>query len=308
VAVRTAREFDDREELRTMSLGYGASALVIERLGPADLVELFAFLDRDPVLNVYLIALTLRDALARPRDELWAARRDGAIVALVYLGGHSGAVLPHGSEPEAIERLAVQALARRDVIPRHAQVIGPRDAVGIFTRRFAAAGVAARLVRDQSYLALERGRLAPFERLPELRRAQPEDYALVYDSGARLRSEELDEDPRETDAGAYARRVEEECRDGYTHLWVDRDGLRFRASVSALTGDAAQVAGVYTPPARRRRGYARRGLAELCARLHERCASVCLFVNDFNLPAIDLYRALGFRHLADWGSAFYDRL
>jgi len=166
----------------------------------------------------------------------------------------------------------------------------------------------ARLVRDQSYLALDRGRLAPFERLPELRRAQPEDYALVYDSGARLRSEELDEDPRQADAGSYARRVEEECRDGYTHLWVDREGLCFRASVSAITGDAAQVAGVYTPPARRRRGYARRGLSELCVRLHERCATVCLFVNDFNFAAIDLYRALGFRHVADWGSAFYDRL
>ena len=291
-----------------MSLGYGASALAIERLGPGDLVELFAFLDRDPVLHVYLIALALRDALARPRDEVWAARRDGAIVALVYLGGHSGAILPHGAEPEAIERLAAHALTRRETLPRRAQVIGPRAAVGTFVRRFAAAGVPARIVRDQSYLALDRGRLAPFERLAELRRAQPEDYALVYDSGARLRSEELDEDPRQTDAGAYARRVEEECRDGYTHLWVDREGLCFRASVSAITGDAAQVAGVYTPPARRRLGYARRGLSELCMRLHERCASVCLFVNDFNLAALDLYRTLGFRHLAEWGSAFYDRL
>ena len=291
-----------------MTLGYGTGALAIDRLGPEDLVELFAFLDRDPVLNVYLIALALRDALARPRDEVWAARRGGALVALVYLGGHSGAILPHGEDDEAIERLAAHALTRRDALPPRAQVIGTRAAVTTFTRRFAVAGVTPRLTRSQVYLALERGQLAAIERLPQLRRAEPTDYALVYDSGARLRLEELDEDPRISDPGSYSRRVEEECRDGYTHLWLEPDGLRFRASVSAITGDAAQIAGVYTPPAQRRRGYARRGLGELCARLLERRATVCLFVNDFNLGALELYRTLGFRHHADWGSAFFDRL
>jgi predicted GNAT family acetyltransferase len=76
--------------------------------------------------------------------------------------------------------------------------------------------------------------------------------------------------------------------------------------VSAITADAAQVSGVFTPPARRRRGHARRGLSELCARLLERVPAVCLFVNDFNAPAIALYHALGFRVIADWASAFYD--
>ena len=46
-----------------MALHPDAGALAIERLGPPNLVELFAFLDRDPVLNVYLVALarTLSD-------------------------------------------------------------------------------------------------------------------------------------------------------------------------------------------------------------------------------------------------------
>ena len=33
--------------------------------------------------------------------------------------------------------------------------------------------------------------------------------------------------------------------------------------------------------------------------------AVCLFVNDFNAPAISVYRRLGFQHRADWDSAFY---
>jgi ribosomal protein S18 acetylase RimI-like enzyme len=154
-------------------------------------------------------------------------------------------------------------------------------------------------------MALEHGQLPAFERLPELRRAGREDYDLLYSSGALLRLEELEEDPRLADPAGYAKRVEEECRDGFTHIWLDRVGLCFRSSVSALTPEAAQVSGVYTPPERRNRGYAKRGLAELCIRLLERSRAVCLFVNDFNAPAIAVYRRLGFDVRADWASAFY---
>ena len=129
---------------------------------------------------------------------------------------------------------------------------------------------------------------------------------LVYESGARLRAEELEEDPREADPAGYRRRVEEECRDGHTYLWKDAAGLCFRASVSALTSDAAQISGVYTPPERRNRGLARRGLSELCARLLERSRAACLFVNDFNGSAIALYRRVGFVDRAAWCSYFYD--
>ena len=76
--------------------------------------------------------------------------------------------------------------------------------------------------------------------------------------------------------------------------------------MSATTPDAAQVSGVYTPPERRNRGLARRALSELCMRLFDRSRIVCLFVNDFNAPALALYRRLGFKTLADWASAFYD--
>lgn len=289
-----------------MTLHPDLGAVTVDRLGPADLVETFGYLDRDPVLHVYLLALALRDALARPRDEWWAARRDGNMVGVLHLGGLTGAVLPLGDDPPARLALADRIAARLAFLPRRFQVIGPRAAVAAATTRLEAEGHAPRLARDQVYLALAPDDLPPFDRLPELRPARPEDYELVFDSGARLRLEELEEDPRIADPVGYARRVEEECRDGHTHLWIDASGLGFRASVSALTPDAAQVSGVYTPPARRGRGLATRGLAELCARLFERTRDLCLFVNDFNAPALAVYRKLGFRHHADWGSAFYE--
>jgi ribosomal protein S18 acetylase RimI-like enzyme len=202
--------------------------------------------------------------------------------------------------------LGDQARQRLVLLPRRFQIIGPKAAMDPFLQRFARAGLKPRLERSQVYMALEAGRLPAFERLPELETARRDDLKLVFESGADLRAEELEEDPRTADPLGYRRRVEEECRDGHTWLWKDETGLRFRASVSALTADAAQISGVYTPPGRRRRGVATRGLSELCTRLFERSRSVCLFVNDFNAPAIALYHRLGFVVRAPWGSVFYD--
>ncbi len=288
-----------------MATFHSTHPISLERLGPLDVHETVTFLDVDPVLHVYLHALVLRDALARARDEWWAARRAGRITALLYLGGYSGAVLPAGDDLEALQELGAVAAGRRASIPPRFQLIGPRDAVAAVRERFPWPGAELRLAREQLYMSLEPGDLTAFERLPELRNARREDYALVHETGAALRAEELLEDPRDVDPVAYARRAEEDCRDGHTWVWRDARGLLFRASVSALTSEAAQVSGVYTAPRFRNRGVARRALAELCVRLLERTRSICLFVNTINAPAIAVYRRLGFTDRAEWASAFY---
>ena len=289
-----------------MSLTSGPTGVTLDRLTPTDLVETFSFLDRDPVLHVYMLALLLRDSLGRAQDEYWAARRDGRMTGLLYIGGPSGAVLPVGDDVEALHRLGDLASERVERLPRRFQVVGARSAVSPFVERFARSGLLARLDRAQLYMALMPISLRPFVRLPELRPATHQEFEQIYETGALLRAEELEEDPREVDAAAYRRRAEEECRDGYTVVWLADDGLRFRASVSAITADAAQVSGVYTPPAHRGRGYAKQGMAELCARLLSRSQAVCLFVNDFNAPAIAVYRRIGFVEHAGWRSLFYD--
>jgi len=289
-----------------MSLASDPAAPAVERLRPPHLAETLRWLQRDPVLHVYVTALTLRDSLGSPHDEAWAARRDGALTALIHLGGRSGAVLPHGDDAEGLRQLAEVARARRAALPPRIQVIGPIAGVRAVVSALAADGLTPRLERRQVYMKLEARDLPDVERLPELRPARPEDHALLFETGAALRAEELEEDPRIADPLTYARRVEEECRDGYTWLWPEGAGLRFRASISAATLDAAQVSGVYAPPDRRGKGFATRALAELCRRLLERSRTVCLFVNDFNEPALTLYRRLGFRVIAPWASAFYD--
>jgi len=291
-----------------MALHPGIGTPVLDRLGPRDVPEVLSFLEDEPVLNVYLIALVLRDALARPHDSWWGARRDGRLTALLYVGAHSGAVLPAGDDLEAHRALGRAAREDKPLSPGRLQVIGPRAAVAALREHFPGPGAAARLERSQVYLVLERMPGSdPSMAAPELRTARREDYAFLYHAGADLRTEELLEDPRTIDPVAFARRVEEECRDGWTWILRDARGLCFRAGVSALTSEAAQVSGVYVPLALRGQGIATRALGELCTRLLQRSRVVCLFVNDFNQPALALYRRLGFRQLAPWTSVFYVR-
>jgi len=289
-----------------MSSPHHVTATSTEQAGFPDLLEVFGWLDRDPVANAYLVALVLRDGLGALHDEYWVARRGGALAGLVCLGGSSGAVLPVGDDPVALAALAGRVVERLSVVSRQFQVIGPRVAVAAVVARLREAGLAPRLELPQTYMVLERGGLPPFERLAELRPARPEDYDLVHRTGAELRAEELKEDPRLADPGTYARRVEEECRQGYTYLWLEGGALRFRASLSALTADAVQISGVFVPPGQRNRGLARRGLAELCTRMFARTRAACLFVNDSNALAISVYLRLGFRPRAEWASAFFD--
>jgi hypothetical protein len=139
-----------------MALHPGIGTPVLDRLGPRDVPEVLLFLEDDPVLNVYLIALVLRDALARPHDTWWGARRDGRLTAILYVGAHSGAVLPAGDDLEAHRALGQVAREEKPATPARLQVIGPRDAVAALRERYPGPGASARLERLQVYLVLER--------------------------------------------------------------------------------------------------------------------------------------------------------
>src|SRR5260221_533827 len=121
-----------------MALHPGIGAPVTDRLGPRDVPEVLSFLEDEPVLNVYLIALVLRDALARPNDAWWGARRDGRLSALLFVGAHSGAVLPAGDDPQAHRLLGQRASEAKLARPR------PRRSPASTCRRHSAVNASPR--------------------------------------------------------------------------------------------------------------------------------------------------------------------
>ena len=63
---------------------------------------------------------------------------------------------------------------------------------------------------------------------------------------------------------------------------------------------------MFTPPERRRRGYARSAVAASLAWCRARGVQrALLFTDDANLAAITAYRALGFERIGDFGLTLF---
>jgi predicted GNAT family acetyltransferase len=86
---------------------------------------------------------------------------------------------------------------------------------------------------------------------------------------------------------------------------MEDDELRFQCNVGARTRQTAQIQGVWTPPEFRGRGYARRALGSIAADLLDETATLSLYVNDFNQPAIALYERLGFAYVATFATYLF---
>jgi predicted GNAT family acetyltransferase len=90
-------------------------------------------------------------------------------------------------------------------------------------------------------------------------------------------------------------------------FWRYRVGGRlvYQCNVGSQTAQTAQLQGVWTPLAERGRGYARRGMAAICDFLLDEHPTLCLYVNDFNLAAIELYERVGFTRAGEFSTLFF---
>jgi predicted GNAT family acetyltransferase len=62
---------------------------------------------------------------------------------------------------------------------------------------------------------------------------------------------------------------------------------------------------VWVDPELRNRGYAKRGLSDLCALLLATTPVVCLFARPDNAPALALYRSIGMRQEGTYRSLIF---
>ena len=76
--------------------------------------------------------------------------------------------------------------------------------------------------------------------------------------------------------------------------------ILFKAEASAWTPSAVQLQQVWVDQQARGRGYARRGLADLCRLLLDSTPAVTLFVRRENTAAIRLYDAVGMRRVLEY--------
>jgi predicted GNAT family acetyltransferase len=96
-----------------------------------------------------------------------------------------------------------------------------------------------------------------------------------------------------------------QIEDGRSWLWLEDGAIRFKAEASAWTPAAVQLQQVWVDPNERNRGYAQRGIRDLCRLLLERVPSVCLFVRPENDVAIHVYEAVGMERTISYRSLIF---
>jgi uncharacterized protein len=138
-----------------------------------------------------------------------------------------------------------------------------------------------------------------------LRLAEKGDLELLLSACATAHEVELGVDPIARDAEGFRWRTRELVEEGRSWIWLEGDVILFKAEASAWTEGAVQLQQVWVDPAVRRRGYANRGLRDLCRLLLETTPVVTLFVRTDNAPAIALYEAIGMHRVLSYRSILF---
>jgi uncharacterized protein len=251
------------------------------------LSQILAFCAEDPIERVFL------EDVARRGLGRFVGLKDGRrLVALCHMGAN---LVPSGRGVAAFADEAAKGEPR--------MVVGEEQAVGELWDA----------VRDRLPQPLEDRPGQPVYVLHDppaeggsgLRPAGLADLDLLVRASAAAYREEVGVDAYSRDPALFEWRTRVQIEEGRSWVWSDGDSVLFKAEASAWTDKAVQLQQVWVDPERRRQGYARRGLSDLCNTLLETTPAVCLFVRPENAPAIALYERIGMRRTIAYRSLIF---
>ena len=240
-----------------------------------DLEQILAFCAQDPVERVFL-----EDVARRRLGRFTAFADDSELTALCHVGAN---VVPSGAGCRRFAEVAARGRAR--------MIIGDERAVGELWADMARLMPAPRDDRPgQPVYAISN---PPETGDTGLRAATERDFDLLLPACAAAHQEEIGVDPLAWDPDGFRWRTRSQIEEGRSWLWVEDGAIRFKAEASAWTPSAVQVQQVWVDPSERNRGYAQRGMRDLCRLLLRTVPTVCLFVRPENAPAIRVYEGIG---------------
>src|SRR5919201_4680972 len=257
--------------------------------GPIEpsLEQILEFCGRAPVERVFL-----EDVARRGLGRFAAFADNGTLTARCHVSAN---VVPSGSQCGRFADVVERARAR--------MIIGDERAVSELW-----AVLADRLPKPREdrpgqpvYVVEE----PPAAGDTGVRAARPDDFELLLPACAAAHEEELGIDPLGRDAEGFRWRTRGQIDEGRSWLWEEGGVILFKAEASAWTPRAVQLQQVWVDPVARNRGYAKRGLRDLCRLLLVRVPAVCLFVRPENAPAIHVYDGIGMRRTISYRSLVF---
>jgi uncharacterized protein len=234
----------------------------------------------------------LEDIARRGLGRFSALEHEGQLTALCHVGAN---VVPSGRGCGAFADAAVRGQAR--------MIIGEERAVD---ELWGEAGPRLPRPRDdrpgQPVYVLDE---PPEPGETGLRPAVPSDLDLLVPACAAAHREEIGIDPLRRDPDGFRWRTRAQIDEGRSWIWIEDSVICFKAEASAWTPSAVQLQQVWVDPQVRRRGYARRGMRDLCRELLQRVPTICLFVRPENDAAIRAYEAIGMRRTISYRSLIF---
>jgi uncharacterized protein len=252
-----------------------------------ELEQILAFCAQDPVERVFL-----EDVARRRLGRFTAFADNRALTALCHVGAN---VVPSGAECGRFADAAARGRAR--------MIIGDERAVDELWLDMARLMPRPRDDRPGQPVYAISHPPAPGD--TGLRAATEVDFELLLPACAAAHQEEIGVDPMARDPDGFRWRTRSQIEEGRSWLWVEDGAIRFKAEASAWTPSAVQVQQVWVDPSERNRGYAKRGMRDLCRLLLQRVPAVCLFVRPENAPAIRVYEGIGMQRHGSYRSLIF---
>jgi RimJ/RimL family protein N-acetyltransferase len=249
--------------------------------------EVIEFCAEDPVERVFL-----EDIARRGLGRFLAVPGKNGLASLCHVGAN---VVPSG------KGCAAFADALRRGRPR--MIIGEERAVSELWDATQARLPAPRDDRPGQPVFVLGARPEPGE--TAIRAATLADLDQLVPACAATHLEEIGIDPLRRDPEGFRWRTRAQIEEGRSWLWVEDGVILFKAEASAWTPSAVQLQQVWVDPRVRGRGYAQRGMRDLCLLLLSSTPVVCLFARPDNAPALRVYDAIGMRRVMHYRSVLF---
>ena len=259
----------------------------VVRLGCADEPAIEALLAPDPVVNLFLIGFLA----VHPVDRSWWYGIGSPLRAVVLVLPGRVAV-PWARSGDDAARLGAHLADQHNP----SMLVGPRDTCDRLWERWTR--TPPRRCYDQRLYLLERGPLPLPPDPPGFRVAELADLEEVVRHAAAMELEDLGVDPAIENPRMHRTVVQERIRAGRTFV-VRRSGrVVFQVNLGTTHALGCQIGGTWVPPELRGTGIATAGVAATCRRVFEHYGRITLHVNEANLPAVRVYRKVGFQENA----------
>jgi predicted GNAT family acetyltransferase len=265
--------------------------------------QLRQIVERDPVRYCYVaarLATSHSGFFRNGYSDFLGYFDDGHLKSALLLGAN---VVPINTSSVARQEFA-EILRRQG--RRCSSIVGTQaEALDLWSLVSPSWG-AARDIRDaQPVLAMSTRPLLEVD--DEVRYATLSDLDSLFPACVDMFTQEVGVSPVANGGGpAYRNRISELITSRRAFVRTNNGEIVFKAEIGAIGNGVAQVQGVWVNPAFRGQGLAAPAMAAVVARtMDDIAATVSLYVNEFNAPAISTYKRVGFEAVDTFATVLF---